>query len=94
MIRFIFIFSTCSYTTNKFTVEFCLYFLSSLFNDLKKNNSENKSTQKYEFERRLCAQTQDLQIFKKVYKSQMNSKEFAHKPAYSVLLLSIAGLPL
>ena len=26
-------------------------------------NSENISTQKYDFERRLCAQTQDLQNF-------------------------------
>ena len=27
------------------------------------------------FERRICVQTQDLQIFKKFYKSQMNPKE-------------------
>ena len=44
--------------------------MSSLFNNLKK--TENVSTQKYDFERRLCAQTQDLQIFKKFYMSQMN----------------------
>ena len=42
---------------------------------IKKDNSENESTQKYDFERRLCAQAQDLQIFKKFYMSQMNPKE-------------------
>ena len=45
-----------------------LHFLLSLFDNLK-NNSEKVSTQKYDFERRLCAQTQDLQIFKKLYMS-------------------------
>ena len=50
----------------------------------KKNNSENVSTQKYDFERRLCAQTQDLHIFKKFYLSQMIPKEFVHNTAYSV----------
>ena len=40
----------------------------------------------YDFERRLCAQTQDLQIFKKFYISQMNPKEFVHKTSYSVQL--------
>ena len=29
----------------------------------------------YGFERRICAQTQDLQIFKKFYMCQMNPKE-------------------
>ena len=67
-----------------------LHFLSSLFNNLK-NNSEKVSTQKYDFERRLCAQTQDLQIFKKF---QMNPKEFVHNTAYSVQLTYIAGLSL
>ena len=67
-----------------------LHFLSSLFNNLK-NNSEKVSTQKYDFERRLCAQTQDLQIFKKFYRSQMNPKEFVHNTAYSVQLPYIAG---
>ena len=39
---------------------------SKLFNNFKKNNSEiNVFAQKYDFERRLYAQTQDLQIFKK-----------------------------
>ena len=42
-----------------------LNFMSSLFNNFKKTNSENVSTRKYDFERRLCAQTQDLQIFEK-----------------------------
>jgi len=70
-----------------------LHFLSSLFNN-KKNNSDNVSTQKYDFERRLCAQTQDLQSFNKFYMSQMNPKEFVHNTAYSVQLPNIAGLSL
>ena len=40
MIRLIFIFSTCSLTTNQFTVEICLHFLSSLFNSLKINSKK------------------------------------------------------
>ena len=39
----------------------------------------------------LCAQTQDLQFFKKFYMSQMNPKEFVHNTAYSVQLPYIAG---
>ena len=46
------------------------------------------------FERRIFAQTQDLQIFKKFYMSQMNPKEFVHNTAYSVQLLYKAGLSL
>ena len=61
---------------------------------IKKNNSENVSTQKNDFERRLCAQTQTLQIFKKFYMSQMNPKEFVHNTAYLVKLTYIAGLSL
>ena len=61
----------------------------------KKNNSENVSTQKYNFERRLCAQTQDLQIFKKFYISQMNLKEFVHNTQYLVSLpYNIRSVPL
>jgi len=45
---------------------------------IKKNNSENVSTQKNELQRRLCAQTPDLQIFKKFDMSQFNTKEFVH----------------
>jgi len=52
---------------------------------------ENISTKKYDFERRLCAQIQDLQIFKKFYMSQMKPKEFVHNAAYSVQLPYIAG---
>ena len=33
------------------------------------------------FERRICAQTQDLQIFKKFYMSEMNPKEAFHNTA-------------
>ena len=43
------------------------------------------------FEHRICAQTQDLQIFKKFYLSQMNPKEVFHNTAYSVQLPYIAG---
>jgi len=68
-------------------------FLSS-FNNLKINNSEDVSTLKYDFERRLCAQTQDLQFFKKFYMSQMNPSEFVPNTAYSVQLPYIAGLSL
>ena len=50
--------------------------------------------QSMSFERRIYAQTQDLQIFKKFYMSQMNLKQFVHNTAYSVQLHYIAGLPL
>ena len=46
------------------------------------------------FERRICAQTQDLQIFKKFNMSQMNPKEVFHNTAFSVQLPYIAGLSL
>ena len=46
------------------------------------------------FERQICAQTQDLQIFKKFYMSQMNPKEAFHNTGYSVQLPYIAGLSL
>ena len=48
---------------------------------IKKNNSENVSTKKYDYERRLYAQTRELKIFKKFYMSQMNPIEFVHNPA-------------
>ena len=47
----------------------------------------------YGFERRICAQTQDLQIFKKFYMCQMNPKEVFHNTAYSVQLPYIAFTP-
>ena len=43
------------------------------------------------FERRICAQTQDLQIFKKFSMSQIHPKEFFHNTAHSVQLPYIAG---
>ena len=43
------------------------------------------------FERRICAQTQDLQIFRKFDMSQMNPKEVFQDTAYSVQLPYIAG---
>ena len=42
------------------------------------------------FERRICTQTQDLQIFKKINMSQMNPKEVFHNTGYSVQLPYIA----
>ena len=49
------------------------------------------------FERRICSQTQDLQIFKKFHMSQMNPKEVFHNIAYSAqdsgsLYYTIVGL--
>ena len=43
------------------------------------------------FERRIFAQTQDLQIFKKFNMSQMNPKEVFHNTAHSFQLPYIAG---
>ena len=43
------------------------------------------------FERRIFAQTQDLQIFKKWNTFQMNPKEVLDNTAYSVQLPYIAG---
>jgi len=43
------------------------------------------------FERQICAQTQDLQIFKKFNMSQINPEEIFHITAYSVQLPYIAG---
>ena len=43
----------------------------------------NVSTQKYDFERPLCAQTQDLQPLKS-FVSQMNPKEFVHNTVYPI----------
>ena len=46
-----------------------------------KKNSENVSSQKYDFERRLSTQTQDLETFKNCNISQINPKEFVHNTA-------------
>ncbi len=54
-----------------FVVKFQRLKMIILLNNFKKN-SENVSTQKNEVERLLCAQTQDLQICKKFYVSQMS----------------------
>ena len=43
------------------------------------------------FERRIYAQTQDLQIFKKFNMSQMNPKEVFHNTEYSIQLPYIDG---
>ena len=43
------------------------------------------------FERRICTQTHDLQIFKKFNVSQTNPKEVFHNTAHSVQLPYIAG---
>ena len=66
--------------------------MSSLFNILKKKSIlKILTTQLNNFERRLCAQTQDIQIFKKFYMSEMNTKEQVHTTAFSVQLPYIAG---
>ena len=57
--------------------------LNNSYTDLQMD--ENRS-----FERRICAQTQDLQIFKKFNMSQMNPKEDNHNTAYSLQLPHIA----
>ena len=43
------------------------------------------------FVRGICAQTQDLQIFKNFNMSEMNQKEVFHNTAYSVQLPYTAG---
>ena len=57
----------------------------------KKNNSQNVSAQKDDFESRLCNQTHWLYIVETFFMSQMNPNEFVHNTAYSVQLAYIAG---
>ena len=69
-----------------------LHFMPSFINNLKKKLIlKTYPPQSRSFERRICAQTQDLQIFKKFNMSQMNPKEVFHNTAYSVQLPYIAG---
>ena len=68
-----------------------LHFMSSLFNNLKKLILKTYPPQSRSFEHRICAQTQDLQIFKRFSMSQMNPKEVFHNTAYLVQLPYIAG---
>ena len=70
-----------------------LHFMLSLFkfNYLKKLILKTYPPQSRSFERRICAQTQDLQIFKKSNMSHMNPKEAFHNTAYSIQLPYIAG---
>ena len=68
-------------------LNFLLYF-REFFNcqGLSIYHSENVSTPKCKsFERRIYTQTQDLQIFKKCNKSQMNPKEDFPNTSYSLL---------
>jgi len=67
------------------------HLMSSLFKNLKKLILKTYSPQSRSFDRQICAQTQDLQSFKKFYMSQMNPKEVFHSTAYSVQLPYIAG---
>ena len=55
------------------------------------NNNFNNLYCIMAFEHRICALTQDLQIFKKFNMSQMNPKKVFHNTAYSVQLPYIAG---
>jgi len=78
---------------NFLKIEFQMFFNSFLKNCCQKRKLILKTypTQSKSFERRICAQTQDLQIFKKFNMSQMNPKEVVHNTAYSVQLPCIAG---
>jgi len=62
-----------------------LYNLYNLDTEIINIYSENVFNQKYDFERQLYAQTQDLQIFKKFNMSQINPKECVHNTVYSTL---------
>ena len=61
---------------------------------LKKTYSETAHTQIHNFERRLCTQTQKLNIVETFYMSQTKPKEFVHNTGYSVQLHYVAGLSL
>ena len=61
---------------------------------IKNTNAENVSTKKYDYERRLCAQTRDLQSLKKFLMYQMNPEEFVHNTAQFNYIPYIAGLSL
>ena len=56
--------------------------MGSIGISLKKTYSQKLSTQKDDFESRLCDQTQWLYIVETFYMSQMNPKEFVHNTAY------------
>ena len=60
--------------------------MSSLINNLKKLILWDGRPQFRSFERRLCAQTQELQIFQMFYMSQMKPQEAFDNTAYSVQL--------
>ena len=67
------------------------YFIFRFSYLILKKKSQNVSTQKDNFESRLCDQTQWLYIVETFYLSQINPKYFVDNTAYSVQLLYIAG---
>ena len=71
---------------NFYFIFLCHYFIIKKTNSKKRIHPQSRS-----FERRICAQTQDLHIFKKFNISQMKPKEVSHNTAYSVQLPYIAG---
>jgi len=76
-------------------VVYCRILCRSYLIILKKLILKTYPPQSRSFERQICAQTQDLQIFKKFNMSQMNPKEVFHNTAYQVQLPYIAlSLPL
>ena len=73
---------------------FIIYIRLETFNIWKIKSCHHKewlTLKNRSFERRICAQTQDLDIFKKFNISQMNPNEVFHNTAYSVQLPYIAG---
>jgi len=78
------LFSMFVYDTFQFFSRSVKFWIRSFFR--KRIHPQSRS-----FERRICAQTQDLKIFKKFNLSQMNPKEVFHNTAYSVQLPYMAG---
>ena len=66
-----------------------LHFMSSLLHNLKTYPPQSRS-----FEHRICAQTQDLQIYKTCNMSQMNPKDFQQHCIHSLTTLHSRPLPL
>ena len=62
------------------------YIFSPLFNNSKKIDSQDVTTQMDDFEHRHCAKTQLLYIIKTFYMSQMNPKKLFPHNTFSVQL--------
>ena len=68
--------------------------MSSLFNNLKNLFWKRIHPQSRSFERRICAQTQDLQIFKKFYVSNESERSFPQHYILSLTTVHSRSLPL